>query len=93
MTHDDDGTNAPLRLYERVRQQRAGFDAESMRLDEYATLVKRQLELLGEDPNRDGLARTPDRVARSMEWLTQGLRGRPARCRGDRACSRTNTTT
>ena len=38
----------------------------------YAALVRRQLELLGEDPHRDGLRRTPERVAASMEWLTRG---------------------
>ncbi|HEX7122171.1 MAG TPA: GTP cyclohydrolase I FolE [Gemmatimonadaceae bacterium] len=41
-------------------------------LDEYAALVRRQLELLGEDPMREGLRRTPDRVARAMRWLTRG---------------------
>ena len=35
-------------------------------------LVRQQLELLGEDPARDGLARTPDRVAKSLHWLTRG---------------------
>ncbi len=39
---------------------------------ELEQLVRRQLELLGEDPARDGLARTPGRVARSLEWLTRG---------------------
>jgi GTP cyclohydrolase I len=39
---------------------------------ELEELVRRQLELLGEDPSRDGLARTPERVARSLEWLTRG---------------------
>ena len=48
------------------------FDPVSMRLDEYAALVRRQLELVGEDPNRDGLVRTPSRVASAMEWLTRG---------------------
>ena len=46
--------------------------AVSMRRDEYATMVKRQIELIGEDPSREGLLRTPERVARSMEWLTRG---------------------
>jgi GTP cyclohydrolase I len=37
-----------------------------------AALVRRQLELLGEDPARDGLVKTPERVARSLSWLTRG---------------------
>ena len=49
------------------------FDAdESMQNDEFEDLVHRELELLGEDPSREGLIRTPSRVARSLKWMTQG---------------------
>jgi len=38
----------------------------------YRRLVREQLRLLGEDPERDGLLRTPERVEKAMRWLTHG---------------------
>jgi GTP cyclohydrolase I len=46
--------------------------AASLHTAEFEKLVRRELELLGEDPERDGLARTPARVASALKWLTQG---------------------
>lgn len=40
----------------------------------YAELVYKQLALVGENPDREGLQRTPERVAKAMAWLTRGYR-------------------
>ena len=38
----------------------------------FADLVRRLLVALGEDPGREGLVRTPERVEGSLRFLTQG---------------------
>lgn len=40
----------------------------------YEELVAETLRRLGEDPSREGLAKTPERVAKSMGFLTGGYR-------------------
>jgi GTP cyclohydrolase I len=53
------------------------------RCGELQDLVRRQLELLGEDPARDGLMKTPLRVSRAMAWLTRGYDMSVAQVVGD----------
>ncbi|MEG1574069.1 MAG: GTP cyclohydrolase I, partial [Bacteroidales bacterium] len=36
------------------------------------------LELLGEDPEREGLRKSPERIARAMEFLVSGYSKSPA---------------
>lgn len=45
--------------------------------DEHITLglmdnFRSNLQLLGEDPEREGLAKTPERIAKAMQFMTQG---------------------
>jgi GTP cyclohydrolase I len=53
------------------------------RLREFQDLVRRELELLGEDPDRPGIAKTPLRVAKALSWLTRGYRQRVEDVVGD----------
>src|SRR4051812_42864290 len=49
----------------------------------YAGHVREQLALLGENPDREGLLKTPERVATAMQWLTRGYALSPADVIGD----------
>jgi GTP cyclohydrolase IA len=46
-------------------------------IENLATHYKSVLELIGEDPNREGLLKTPERVAKAMQYLTHGYELNP----------------
>ncbi len=49
---------------------------------EIAQLVRRMLEVIGEDPNREGLRRTPERFEKAFCYLTSGYRQDPGKLLG-----------
>ena len=52
-----------------------GGDGGSTALDcgsEFQEIARRMLALLGENPAREGLVKTPERMERSLGWLTRG---------------------
>ncbi len=45
--------------------------------NEMVTHYKKIIELLGEDPDREGLIKTPERAAKAMQFLTKGYQEDP----------------
>src|SRR4051812_26445831 len=52
-------------------------DADQWRDKEMMALIRRQIELVGENPDRDGLQRTPRRVTEALNFFTRGYHQQP----------------
>src|SRR5205823_14386351 len=64
--------NSDLDIGERFTRESNRLPARD--LDRVANAYRELLQSIGEDVNREGLQRTPDRAARALEFLTQGYR-------------------
>lgn len=66
----------PKRIYgiakSTVSRLHATPEEKAAREKKMATAVRTLLECIGEDPNREGLLRTPDRYAQALLWMTRG---------------------
>jgi GTP cyclohydrolase I len=48
-------------------------------IEELSAIYYRVLKLLGEDPDREGLRKTPERVAKALHFLTNGYNKNPCK--------------
>lgn len=58
--------------------QKTSDEEEEKIISDLAVHYKFTIDILGEDINREGLVKTPQRVAKAMRFLTQGYRQDPA---------------
>jgi len=64
--------NSQLETSDRFTREINRLDGKNV--DVLTDAYRNLLEAIGEDPQRQGLARTPERAARALEFLTQGYR-------------------
>ena len=62
------------------KTSKSGSDLSDVRFQD---LIREMIRRLDTDPDREGLERTPERVEKSMEFLTRGYHMTPAEAVGD----------
>lgn len=55
-----------------INGHKANSDVESARVAEVAQSYREILRNVGEDPNREGLLKTPERAAKALLYFTKG---------------------
>ena len=65
-------SNSDLDLEERLTRESNRLQGKD--LERVADAYRELLQAIGEDTDREGLQRTPDRASRALEFLTQGYR-------------------
>ena len=67
----NDGTGLVVDGYNKIET----WNSET--IEEIASMYRRILKLIGEDPEREGLEKTPVRVAKALNYLTMGYNHNP----------------
>ena len=67
----NDGTGLVVDGYNKIET----WNSET--IEEIASMYRRILKLIGEDPEREGLEKTPVRVAKALNFLTMGYNHNP----------------
>lgn len=71
-------TTRPVVAKSTVSRLNATAAETAAREKKMASAVRTILECIGEDPDREGLLRTPDRYAQALMWMTRGYEERLA---------------
>jgi len=70
--------SSPIQAKSTLSRLNASPDEKALRQTRLTAAVRTVLECIGEDPDREGLLRTPERYAQALMWMTKGYEERLA---------------